>query len=201
MSISSFEGALHKTRKNKYFEKIANITVSGIRSLSLQIILNLWKNRARVNSHVSVKVAKLSLVISNICLEYYKFRIRDSYRLVLPYYVDISLAKAKKMVKKYMLKCGVNGIIAQYISQKIALTKSYGRSIGKIIDNSKNAAKQFNINKPPSCSCKFVKMLSSNVGLSLDHCWVKATEVEDPYFLSVFRMSANSIPNPYLATV
>ena len=95
----------------------------------------------------------------------------------------------------------MNGIIAQYISQKLALTKSYGRSIGKLIDNSKNAAKQFNINKPPSCSCKFVKMLSSNVGLLLDHCWVKATEVEDPYFLSVFRMATNSIPNPYLATV
>ena len=83
--ISSFEGALNMTRKNNYFEKFANITVSGIRSLSLHMILNLWKNRARVHSHVSVKVAKLSLVISNICLEYYKFRIRDSYCLVLLY--------------------------------------------------------------------------------------------------------------------
>ena len=79
LSISSCEGVLNMTRKKKYFEKFANITACGIRSLSLQIILNLWKNRARVHSRVSVKVAKLSLVISNICLEYYKFRIRDPY--------------------------------------------------------------------------------------------------------------------------
>ena len=64
------------------------------------------------------------------------------------------------------------------------------------MDNSKFAAKEFNIHSPPACSCSIVSMLGKNTGILLGQKWIKATEVNAYPFNTIFKTSGNSIPIP-----
>ena len=94
------------------------------------------------------------------------------------------------------ISCGILHTIANFISRRISVTTSYYSSIGKLMDNSTLAAKEFNIHFPPSCSCTIVSMLGKNTGTSLGHKWIKATEVNTYPFNTIFETSGNSIPIP-----
>ena len=95
-----------------------------------------------------------------------------------------------------MVNTGINHIIAKFISRHISVTNSYYKSIGKLMDNSKQAAKKFNIHMPPPCSCDTVSMLGEKIGASLGHKWIKATNVNTQPFCDLFNISGNSILKP-----
>ena len=95
-----------------------------------------------------------------------------------------------------MMDYGINRTIANYISNNVSVAKSYNMSVGNLINNSKLAAKSFNMHLMPKCSCQIINQLGSSVGISLGHLWIKATDIENPYFKEVFSIATNSIPSP-----
>ena len=87
-----------------------------------------------------------------------------------------------------MVNSGINNIITKFISRHVSVTNSYYKSIGKLMDNSKQAAKNFNIHRPPPCSCGMVSMLGEKTGTSLGHKWIKATNVNTQPFCHIFNI-------------
>ena len=107
--------------------------------------------------------------ISTLCRDKFHFRIKDVYRIVLPFYIEHNPKKIKSIAKSTMLNCDVPRPIATHISKNISIAKSYNKSIGMLIDNSKYAARSFNEHHPPACSCHIIKKLGKNHGISLGH--------------------------------
>ena len=68
--------------------------------------------------------------------------------MVLPFHIEKNSKRIKNLVKSTMLKSGIDRPIASHIAKNISIAKSYNRSIGMLIDNSKNAAKSFNTYYP-----------------------------------------------------
>ena len=90
----------------------------------------------------------------------------------------------------------VNHTIAKYIANNISIAKSYNKSIGNLIDNSKMGVKSFDIHSPPLCSCHIIKQLGRGVGKSLGHLWIQAIDIEDSNFKEVCIIATSSIPSP-----
>ena len=99
-----------------------------------------------------------------------------------------------------MLNCGIDCPIASHIAKNISITKSYNKSISMLIctDNSKIATKSFNTYHLPPCSCHFINKLGHKSVTSLGHKWIKATNIDAPFFKKIFDIPTNSIPTPYI---
>ena len=97
-----------------------------------------------------------------------------------------------------MISCGIMHTIAKFISRHISVTTSYYKPVGKLMDNSKFAEKEFNIHYPSLCSCRIVSMLGKNTGISQGHKYIIATEVNAYPFNTIFKTSGNFIPIPEL---
>ena len=194
--ILSFNGVVYFERKWKYFESFGKFSKEDLKKLSLQKLLNIWDNRHLINKHKPIKTAEIALAISHVCFVQFKFIVRDIYRIIIPAHVDKNLKSIQKMAYNTMISCGILHTIAKFISRRISVTTSYYSSIGRLMDNSKLAAKEFNIHFPPLCSCDIVSMLGKNTGTSLGHKWIKATEINTRPFNTIFEISGNSIPIP-----
>ena len=79
-------------------------------------MLNLWDDRHRVNKHKPIKTAEITMNISKICYVKFKFRIKDTYRIVIPFHVDRKIEQIKKLIQNTLVNSGINHILAKYSS-------------------------------------------------------------------------------------
>ena len=196
LRITNMEGHNFRDRSNDYFEKFANLNSVDLNLLSIDICLNLWANRVKVNKFCKNKSAKFTSMLAKHIIARFGFVPKDEYRLVIPFQLPIQKNMYQKILLSRLRGFGYSPQTSKFITSRIRIVQSYSRSLKSLMDNSKKAARAFNPMNPPTCTCPLVKSLGMNCGASLGHLWIKCTEVTNPLYKDIFGTSANSIPIP-----